>query len=228
MTRYVDITEQRFGKCVAKVRLEKNKWGNYEWECLCDCGCVFKTSAGRLRSGMTKSCGCLSGQKHGLSKTRAYKCFRHAKERCYDQRHRDYHRYGGAGVTISDEFLNDVVAWCEYLGEPPDEVACWTVDRIDWTKGYERGNMRWLELSKQPRNQRKRNTNTSGVTGVVFYKKNRSWVAEWLCEGRHRSKSFNVEKYGHDEAFRLACEYRAKMIAELNEQGAGYTTAHGT
>jgi len=228
MSAVVDITGIRFGKCIALEKLTKNKWGNFEWSCLCDCGNTFKTSSGRLRSGITKSCGCLSGEKHGLSKTKAYKCFIHAKERCYDPRHPSFHDYGGKGVGISEEFLHNVTAWCDYLGEPPDNVSVWTVDRIDGTKGYERGNLRWLEMSKQPRNQKKRNTNTSGVTGVVFYKKNGSWVAEWLSSGSHRSKSFNIKIHGTEEAFRLACEYRAKMIAELNEQGAGYTETHGT
>jgi hypothetical protein len=39
---------------------------------------------------------------------------------------------------------------------------------------------------------------------------------------------FSISKLGNDEAFRQACEYRAKMIAELNEQGANYTERHGT
>jgi hypothetical protein len=81
-------------------------------------------------------------------------------------------------------------------------------------------------MEKQSRNQKMRATNTSGVTGVVFYEKNGSWVAEWLVNSKHRSKSFSIKKYG-DQAFQLACEYRAKMIAELNAQGAGYTSTHG-
>ena len=46
-------------------------------------------------------------------------------------------------------------------------------------------------------------------------------------DGKRLQKHFSIPKYGHDEAFRLACDWRNKMIAELNEQGAGYTENHG-
>ena len=34
-------------------------------------------------------------------------------------------------------------------------------------------------------------------------------------------------KHKYDEAFRLACEHREKMIMELNDRGAGYSPTHG-
>ena len=75
--------------------------------------------------------------------------------------------------------------------------------------------------------------NTSGTTGVRFAEKiisgklYTSWLAIWREDGRHKEKWFSCNKYGDDQAFQLACEYRAKMIAELNAQGAGYTSTHG-
>lgn len=52
-----DITNQRFGWCVAKERLDDGRW-----KCLCDCGELFITSIGHLTSGHTKSCGCYRRQ----------------------------------------------------------------------------------------------------------------------------------------------------------------------
>ena len=54
-----DITNQRFGKCVAKERLSNGKW-----KCLCDCGNWFTTNLYRLTSGHTKSCGCLKHERN--------------------------------------------------------------------------------------------------------------------------------------------------------------------
>ena len=229
MSSFVDLIGQRFGKLVVIKKLEPNKWNNYQWECMCDCGNTCTTSGGRLRSGNTKSCGCLKNGafevKHGLSSKYAYKCYIHAKERCYDSRHKSNKHYRESGIEMSEEFINDPTAWCEYLGEPPDEINQWTVDRIDSKRGYERGNIRWLEMGKQPRNQIKRCTNTSGVTGVTKYA-DKYWCAEWFYNYKHSRKFFSIKKLGYEEAFRLACDYRSKMIAELNEQGAGYTENH--
>lgn len=46
-------------------------------------------------------------------------------------------------------------------------------------------------------------------------------------EGIRKTKTFGVLKYGKEEAFRLACEYRAKMIQELKDSGEWYDDNHG-
>lgn len=52
----VDITGQRFGRLlVIKYIKERVKW-----ECKCDCGNVTYVYSGHLRSGFTRSCGCLN------------------------------------------------------------------------------------------------------------------------------------------------------------------------
>lgn len=51
--RQRNITNSRFGYCVAKYRLD-----NGNWMCLCDCGKWFSTSLSHLTTGHTKSCGC--------------------------------------------------------------------------------------------------------------------------------------------------------------------------
>ena len=63
--RYVDITGQRFSKLVTIAPLGINKAGAKEWSCLCDCGHTTTTAYTRLKSGKTKSCGCLQKQKVG-------------------------------------------------------------------------------------------------------------------------------------------------------------------
>lgn len=87
--RFVDITGERYGILTALRKLEKDKWGNYFWECECDCGKVFKTTSGRIRSGMTKSCGCLRADRggdalrtHGLSSSPEYSRWASMLRRC--------------------------------------------------------------------------------------------------------------------------------------------------
>lgn len=111
------------------------------------------------------------------------------------------------------------------------------VDHIDGCKTNNKiGNLRVVKRSQNTRNANKYSNNSTGVVGV--YKDTKKWgddkvayyyAAGWMTlEGKLKFKYFSFKTYGEQEAFRLACEYRAKMIAELNEQGAGYTERHGT
>lgn len=54
-----DMTGHRTGRL--KVIKDSGKRYNREvlWICLCDCGNICEVRGGHLRSGFTKSCGCL-------------------------------------------------------------------------------------------------------------------------------------------------------------------------
>ena len=92
-------------------------------------------------------------------------------------------------------------------------------------------NLRVVDGSMNRKNQKLCSRNTSGVIGVSLMAKMGcpiNWVAYWYdMHKKPKSKSFSINKYGNNEAFKLACEYREQMIRELNAQGAGYTERHG-
>lgn len=103
------------------------------------------------------------------------------------------------------------------------------VDHIDGNKENNKiDNLRITTVSENNRNKTKNKNNTSGVTGVIKNKGKNYWaaVAQDL-DGNRVEKCFNIRIHGEEEAFRLACEHRAKIIKELNEQGANYTERHG-
>ena len=52
-----DLTNQRFGRLIAKKRIRQNNITF--WECICDCGNIHYVRTGDLISGGVKSCGCL-------------------------------------------------------------------------------------------------------------------------------------------------------------------------
>ena len=57
----VDLTGQRFGKLLVEKLLPYSKLDDgVQWECLCDCGNRCAVNGNRLKSGLKKSCGCLS------------------------------------------------------------------------------------------------------------------------------------------------------------------------
>ena len=84
------------------------------------------------------------------------------------------------------------------------------------------------------RNCSKAKNNTSGETGVTYHegftKKGtpyQKFYTSVTCNRVEHRASFSCNKYGHEQAFQLACQWREQKIAELNEQGAGYSERHG-
>jgi hypothetical protein len=70
MGKLIDLTNQRFGFWMVISLSEKNKSGQTQWLCQCDCGTQKLITANSLRIGNSTSCGCnhkpnLVGEKFG-------------------------------------------------------------------------------------------------------------------------------------------------------------------
>jgi len=59
MTNPIDITGQRFGRLTAIVRAQRKSLKGAVWLFRCDCGTEKEATAAQVRSGRTRSCGCL-------------------------------------------------------------------------------------------------------------------------------------------------------------------------
>lgn len=75
----IDLTNQRFGKLFVVKSTDKRGGSSIMWECVCDCGNIINVRGNSLRSGNTKSCGCLQKEIrrklstiHGMSYTKEY------------------------------------------------------------------------------------------------------------------------------------------------------------
>lgn len=88
-------------------------------------------------------------------------------------------------------------------------------------------NLRLVTHKTNLQNIKMSKINTSGVTGVCLTCDG-FWKASWNVEGVSVSKKFGVNKFGNDTAFQLACDYRKRKIAELNNNGEAYSERHGT
>ena len=63
MGKFVDLTGQRFERLTAVEPTERRRGASVVWRCICDCGKEVFAVVGDLKSGNTKSCGCLRGEK---------------------------------------------------------------------------------------------------------------------------------------------------------------------
>lgn len=165
--KLIDLTGQKFGRLTVIQRVAKPKERKSKeafWLCKCDCGNERIVSGYEIRSGNTKSCGCyhkdLASQvhkKHGYCGTRLYRIYYKMKERCYKPSNDNYKYYGGLGITICDEWLNDFSTFAMWSIENGYGENL-TIDRKDNTKGYSPDNCRWITIQEQQRNRRKRGT----------------------------------------------------------------------
>lgn len=143
------------------------------WLCRCECGNERPFFSGNLKSGRSKSCGCLHREivtkqatTHGQSKTPIHAIWLGIIVRCEDKNHHTYPRYGGRGITICERWRNSFEAFLADVGNRPSPDH--SIDRIDNNKGYEPGNVRWATQKEQCRNTSKnRIISIDGVSRCV-------------------------------------------------------------
>lgn len=128
--------------------------------CRCDCGKEKVISQSNLRTGRTRSCGCLVSEnarlntgapvKHEQCWSPTYSSWAGMKDRCTNQNHKSYNNYGGRGITVCERWM-DFRNFLEDMGERPDGMS---IDRIDVNGAYEPGNCRWATAQQQSLNKR--------------------------------------------------------------------------
>lgn len=154
-----DLTDETFGLLTAVAYAGTSATHRTLWDCVCECGEKVTVRAERLRSGYTKSCGCLSKRRmatlnrtHGQSKTPLYRVWRGMIQRCEDAKHPSFPDYGGRGITICAKWRNSFEAFARDMA--PGYRAGLSIDRIDNSLGYFPGNCRWATPTQQNRNRR--------------------------------------------------------------------------
>lgn len=106
-----------------------------------------------------------------------YMVWEQIKARCLNSNHKSYHRYGGRGITVCDEWTSSAKAFIEWSLSNGYKEGLHT-DRIDNDKGYSPDNCRFVTQAENNKNTRLlASTNTSGYRGVVFFKPTKKWMA---------------------------------------------------
>lgn len=162
MGRAADLTGATFGRLVVTQRAptlrgrgDKRRYRS-NWNCVCECGNTLTVSGENLRSGHTRSCGCLCKDKtkeasitHGMTGTKLYGVWRAMLSRCkYGKK--IYSRYSGRGIQVCRE-------WQSFEGFLKDMGGSYsqglTLDRVDNNGNYEKSNCRWATRAEQGRNK---------------------------------------------------------------------------
>lgn len=86
------------------------------------------------------------------SKTKEYLTWQGMKSRCFNERCAAFYKYGGRGITMCSEWRDSFDLFLAHIGKAP--TLDHTIDRIDGTKNYEPGNVRWATRKEQQQNLR--------------------------------------------------------------------------
>ena len=156
---FIDMTGHIYNGCkvIGYIKTEKRK---AVWEVECFCGNRFEAIGTYIRTGHKKSCGCLKSKvtsernyKHGKTNTRLYHIWSNMKARCLNTNNDAYHRYGGRGISIWDDWVTsfeNFERWALNNGYS-DKLS---IDRIDNNGNYEPTNCTWSDYYEQGRNKR--------------------------------------------------------------------------
>lgn len=199
-----DLSGQRFGRLTVVYQTDDyvDPQGRHKarWYCLCDCGNYISVNADLLKSGNTKSCGCLSIDSS---------IKRNKKQNFFDLSG-EY----GIGYTLKgDKFYFDLedydkikdYCWykdnCGYIVTHNNTIQSFPnhlklhrlimdnpkleVDHIN-NQPYDNRkiNLRLATSSQQKMNQKIRKDNTSGCRGVWWHNKNKRWIADIMINGK--------------------------------------------
>lgn len=152
----------KFGRLSAIRELERREYPTrvcrqFLWKCACGKSIIAPLQ--NVRSGNTRSCGCLRreivgelNRTHGKSKgSLSYYAWKRMRRRCLNPSKKDAPIYRDRGISICqrwnrfEEFFTD-------MGEPKLGMS---LDRINNDIGYSKTNCRWADARTQAGNQRR-------------------------------------------------------------------------
>lgn len=201
MANFKDLTGQKFGRLTVLKTFRFDKYT--KCVCKCQCGNEKTINATDLVRGRTKSCGCLQKEvtsktftRHGQRHTRLYKIWEDMKKRCYNTNCKVFNHYGGRGITVCQEWLDDFMNFYNWAIANGYNDSL-TIDRINFNGNYESSNCRWVDMKTQARNTRH--------CHYVEYKGIKKPISEW-CEELNikRNDLYKYTKKGlsYEQAFR--------------------------
>lgn len=147
--KHTSLTGKQFGRLFPLRRIG-TKHDCALWLCGCMCGNYAEVTIGELnrRSGPRRTCGaCYDHIKY----PKEYITWRNMKRRCSDPKDKDYKNYGALGISVCDSWQRSFMEFFIHMGIAPRPDL--TLDRIDSSKNYEPGNVRWASRELQNLNR---------------------------------------------------------------------------
>jgi hypothetical protein len=198
--RFQDLTGHVFGRLTV-LQLDGTSGKRTLWRCICVCSKEITARGDCLKSGNTRSCGCLhrdytaSGaarKSHGKAGTREYRIWLGMRARCENQNNAEWKNYGGRGIKVCERwqsfenFLAD-------MGLRPS--ARHTLERRNNSGHYEPGNVVWATMKEQTRNTRANVVLTlNGISHTMVEWSEITGIKSHTISARLRTLGWGVER----------------------------------
>lgn len=158
MAKFEDLVNKKFGRLLV-TGYHGRRGAKSKWNCVCDCGSPAIVFANCLKSGMTKSCGCIRKERaqtiklsHGMAESKEFNAWMHAKSRCSNPNNIGFKHYGGRGIAVCEKWAKDFSAFFADMGPCPPGMS---IERVDVNGNYEPGNCKWATQAEQTLNTRR-------------------------------------------------------------------------
>ena len=194
---------QRLGTEAMRDELHTNVW----------CNALFSDYV--PISDISKSNTCVDDRlQHGYKGTKIWSTYHNIKQRCNNPKHPRYNDYGGRGITMCEEWLNDITSFINWAIENGYNKDL-TIDRVDNNKGYSPDNCRCVSYAVQATNTNLRKDNTTGYKGVSIDRKNGNRIrANIQIKGKIKFLGYYDTFEEASEAYELAFLERERLYLE--------------
>jgi len=206
-----DITGLRFGKLLVVSFSHRVKNWQSMWNCICECGKKAIVNGRALKTGNTKSCGCLHTKLNGLWGSNTHVTWDTMIRRCYNPKHISYKYYGALGINVCDRWRETFINFYDDMGARPEGM---TLDRIDSKGNYCKENCRWATMKQQQRNR------SSNHIIEAFGK--RQTIIEW-AEETGLSKSNIISRLKSKWPIQEVLNKKLRQPGSLRDEKGKYT-----
>lgn len=174
---YEDLTGYE-NKDIIVVSFSERRKGRIYWNCKCKhCGNIVQRYATNIKKGLA-TCKCIRKKRIGEANskpnrnTEIYSKWSGMKSRCYNKNDTHFKSYGGRGIVICDEWLNNFDGFYNWSVKNGWQKG-YSIERKDVNGNYCPENCCWIPMIEQAKN--KRNTIYAELNGET------KRLVEW-CE----------------------------------------------